>query len=297
MSISRRTFVGSVVAGSATVAAGLSCSGCGNPVSAAPYLNAAVDDDPASPNYGKIAIPIARFPDLQAIGGAVTVLIDALAPGKRPFAVPEGGVLLIHRGRPGDPAEYAAVQSLCPHAQCPLGYSAVDDLVECPCHPSRFRAAADPTDPSTRAGQVTHLPARADLAAWETKVVGQIVYIDLAARTTGTAFPDVAGGKVVIAVSAFPSLATPGGSITGQPKGLGDVLIVARVDMSTVIALSAVCTHAACNVNYSPSGGDFVCPCHGSTFTAAGAVVKGAAPSPLKKYAVSFDGQTITISV
>jgi thiosulfate dehydrogenase [quinone] large subunit len=45
-------------------------------------------------------------------------------------------------------------------------------------------------------------------------------------------------------------------------------------------AFSAVCTHAGCPVTYS--AGDFVCPCHGGTYSArTGAVLAGPPPSPL----------------
>jgi thiosulfate dehydrogenase (quinone) large subunit len=48
----------------------------------------------------------------------------------------------------------------------------------------------------------------------------------------------------------------------------------------TFRAFSAVCTHAGCPVSYSR--GDFVCPCHGGSFSGrTGAVLAGPPPSPL----------------
>jgi thiosulfate dehydrogenase (quinone) large subunit len=48
----------------------------------------------------------------------------------------------------------------------------------------------------------------------------------------------------------------------------------------TFRAFSAVCTHAGCAVSYS--GGVFVCPCHGGSFSGrTGAVLAGPPPSPL----------------
>ncbi len=44
-------------------------------------------------------------------------------------------------------------------------------------------------------------------------------------------------------------------------------------------AVSAVCTHLGCTVNLAGAG--FHCPCHGSVFDDAGAVVSGPAPAPL----------------
>jgi thiosulfate dehydrogenase (quinone) large subunit len=50
-------------------------------------------------------------------------------------------------------------------------------------------------------------------------------------------------------------------------------------------AFSAVCTHAGCAVDLS--GGDFVCPCHGGSYSAAtGEVLGGPPPSPLPALAI-----------
>lgn len=42
--------------------------------------------------------------------------------------------------------------------------------------------------------------------------------------------------------------------------------------------LSAICPHLGCSVSWQQSADDFLCPCHGSVFTADGKVVKGPAP-------------------
>jgi thiosulfate dehydrogenase [quinone] large subunit len=48
-------------------------------------------------------------------------------------------------------------------------------------------------------------------------------------------------------------------------------------------AFSAVCTHAGCTVNYDSSSKEFVCPCHGGSFSATtGKVLGGPPPSPLR---------------
>ena len=282
--------------GAAAAACSGALAGCGNPVKPAPYTMAAVDENPGSPRYGQIAIPWMRFPDLSPIGGALTVQLYPLMSNAHPFLVPQGGILLVHRGPVGAADEFVATQSLCPHAACPLGYSATQALIECPCHGSRFRAAADPTDGSTYPGQVVHPPARADLSVWKAPVQGDTVYIDLNSRV-GSSLPAVANGLVVLPLSMFTALATVGGSLSGQPSGLGDVLIGARTDANPVVALSAVCTHAACDVAFAAGASDFQCPCHGSIFGVDGAVKQGPATLPLKSYPVTFDGQTVTIQV
>ena len=296
MQLTRRTFCGAVAGGAAAACSG-ALGGCGNPVSPAPYTMASVDETATSAHYGQVAVPWTRFPDLMPIGGALTVkLSPTSSAGAHPFLVPDGGMLLVHRGPAGAADEFVATQSLCPHAACPLGYSAAQDRIECPCHGSRFLAGPDPADPASHVGQVVHLPARADLTAWRTTVQGDTVYIDLMSQL-GNTLPAVANGQVVLPLANFPALATVGGSLSGQPPGLADVLVIARADASTVVALSAICTHAGCDVAYAPSGNDFSCPCHGSLFGVDGAVKQGPATAPLKSYPVTFDGQTITIQV
>lgn len=59
-------------------------------------------------------------------------------------------------------------------------------------------------------------------------------------------------------------------------------------DAEGVYAVSRVCTHLGCIVQPSPTG--FDCPCHGSRFTADGAVIRGPAPKPLRWLAVSSVG-------
>jgi len=52
--------------------------------------------------------------------------------------------------------------------------------------------------------------------------------------------------------------------------------------------VSAVCTHLGCTVQWRQDSGEFVCPCHGSHFDAAGDVVGGPAPRPLPCLALTL---------
>ncbi len=58
-------------------------------------------------------------------------------------------------------------------------------------------------------------------------------------------------------------------------------------------AASAVCTHLGCTVQWFANDQRFHCPCHGSVFSADGAVVHGPAPKPLQWIEVTLakDGQ------
>lgn len=88
---------------------------------------------------------------------------------------------------------------------------------------------------------------------------------------------------------ANAALKTPGGSIVSN-----NVIIVNSA--GTFVALSDICTHQGCSVNYSKSGNDFVCPCHGGIYNMSGTVIAGPPPSALKKYNVSQSGNILTIT-
>ena len=49
------------------------------------------------------------------------------------------------------------------------------------------------------------------------------------------------------------------------------------VQVISARALSSVCTHLRCTVNWDQAGQEFVCPCHGSRFNALGGVTRGPA--------------------
>jgi thiosulfate dehydrogenase (quinone) large subunit len=71
-----------------------------------------------------------------------------------------------------------------------------------------------------------------------------------------------------------------GAGATYRDPGTGQPDIVIREASGTLVAHSAVCTHAGCTVGYQ--GGQIVCPCHGSVFDAqTGAVITGPATRPL----------------
>lgn len=75
----------------------------------------------------------------------------------------------------------------------------------------------------------------------------------------------------------------------------GDI-IIARVSETNYIALSSVCTHQGCTVEYASASTEIICPCHQSKFTTAGSVTNGPALTNLKKYTVKVEGNLLTIS-
>jgi cytochrome b6-f complex iron-sulfur subunit len=93
-------------------------------------------------------------------------------------------------------------------------------------------------------------------------------------------------------------LTSPGGALLIDASN-GDTIMVIRASASDVVALSAICTHAGCSMNFNSSAGSLDCPCHGSRFGEDGQVIQGPATRPVKVYAATFDmtANKITVTV
>lgn len=109
-----------------------------------------------------------------------------------------------------------------------------------------------------------------------------------------TAAASLAGRLVSVAVDSASVLAAVGSMATVQtPLG---TFLVARTAQDTFTALNATCTHEGCTVS-GFAGSQFVCPCHGSRFTASGSVANGPANRPLSQYPTSFTNNVLTFTV
>jgi Rieske Fe-S protein len=97
---------------------------------------------------------------------------------------------------------------------------------------------------------------------------------------------------VVVIIDPASPLAAPGGAALVQTPS--DSYLVTRTSADAFAAVTAVCTHFGCTI----SGYDnrtYVCPCHGSQFSANGAVIKGPASQPLRRFATEFANDLLTI--
>ncbi len=61
------------------------------------------------------------------------------------------------------------------------------------------------------------------------------------------------------------------------------------------IALSRVCTHLGCLVEYDRGKNILLCPCHAGTFNMEGNVISGPPPRPLQRFPLELKGENILI--
>jgi len=103
-------------------------------------------------------------------------------------------------------------------------------------------------------------------------------------------------GQATLSFLAFPSLANPGNGLVVAVHG-GSPIVVIRKDAGSAVALSAVCTHEACTIEFDPTTAGATCPCHGSKYDAAGNVMNGPASHSLQLFpaSVGSDGITVTL--
>ena len=73
-------------------------------------------------------------------------------------------------------------------------------------------------------------------------------------------------------------------------------VIVACTAPNTYAAIAQTCTHESCTITYSSSTGNFPCPCHGGVFNSKGEVLSGPPQIAVKNYAVTKNGNSLTVA-
>lgn len=122
-------------------------------------------------------------------------------------------------------------------------------------------------DPQINNGPVTTTPPATSNGI---VISGNTIQIDLTAQTALAA----AGGWVLI-TTAKTLVVNVGGSYR---------------------AMTSVCTHSACDRNWTFRNSKFTCTCHGSEFDTSGNVLQGPATLPLQSYATALSGTSLTVT-
>jgi cytochrome b6-f complex iron-sulfur subunit len=88
----------------------------------------------------------------------------------------------------------------------------------------------------------------------------------------------------------------PAGSVLMFKFGTAPAMLIHHQDGSWV-ALSAVCTHLGCTVQYEPQANRIHCACHGGVYDPrTGANVSGPPPKPLKLFKVAVGDTGVEVS-
>jgi cytochrome b6-f complex iron-sulfur subunit len=88
----------------------------------------------------------------------------------------------------------------------------------------------------------------------------------------------------------------PAGSVLMFKFGASPAMLIHHED-GRWIALTAVCTHLGCTVQYEPAADRIHCACHGGVYNAyTGANVSGPPPKPLKLFKVAVIDTGVQVS-
>lgn len=91
----------------------------------------------------------------------------------------------------------------------------------------------------------------------------------------------------------LPAIGQTVGASTGTLN-----LAVTRVSATTAVAVSRTCTHEGCTILLPEASGQTLdCPCHGSRFTTAGAVVMGPAARALQTFPARIEGSEVVVTI
>lgn len=75
----------------------------------------------------------------------------------------------------------------------------------------------------------------------------------------------------------------------------GSSAVIVRKRGGGLVALSAICTHLGCIVQWQKERQEFLCPCHAGLFTAEGIVLSGPPPKPLPPLPFTVADGVVTV--
>lgn len=100
---------------------------------------------------------------------------------------------------------------------------------------------------------------------------------------------DDAAAKVAVARRDLPQGKAHFFSFRGQPA------VALQAAPGQFVALSAVCTHLGCIVQWLPEKQEFLCPCHAGRFNTEGQVLGGPPPKPLALLPLTVEDDQILV--
>ena len=83
-------------------------------------------------------------------------------------------------------------------------------------------------------------------------------------------------------------------TVTAIPNGR---FYLACLADGSFLALSRTCTHLGCTLPWVGEKKQFVCPCHGSTFSLTGEVITSPAPRPLDTFPARIENGIVKVDI
>ena len=83
-------------------------------------------------------------------------------------------------------------------------------------------------------------------------------------------------------------------TVTAIPSGQ---FYLARLADGSFLPLSRTCTHLGCTVPWVEEKNQFICPCHGSTFSLTGEVITSPAPRPLDTFPARIENGIVKVDI
>lgn len=120
-------------------------------------------------------------------------------------------------------------------------------------------------------------------------VVGAATLSTTGCAGTGYIVPRTAPGRLLVDGTSLSG----GLGVFVQGPGMERPIYLQRTRSGEATAVLASCTHRGCQPE--PVGERLVCPCHGSEFSKAGAVLEGPADRPLTRYDVTLEDGVLVI--
>ena len=112
--------------------------------------------------------------------------------------------------------------------------------------------------------------------------IGSVAAAWLGALVQSILFPPTSAAQttpIEIPLAELPVGGTKQISYAGAP-------VLVKRSQDGVLALSLICTHMGCTVQWQPTTGQFHCPCHDGKFDEFGDVAGGPPPLPLERLTV-----------
>ncbi len=81
----------------------------------------------------------------------------------------------------------------------------------------------------------------------------------------------------------------------GKTGKIGTKQVAIFNNNGNFVVFENVCTHRGCQIEWNSSQKTWDCPCHGSSFTSDGAVIRGPARQPLRRLNFHIEGDLIQL--